>query len=189
VPADHAVPVERHGAIERVKHVGEVAVGEVAEADRLDGDVVHGERELVFRQQDEERIVRVIAPRVVQLDAHAAELDGAELVHRLVGDHDVGVAQRLEPRLRVAVRDDRGAGLLEGLAAGDMVVVVMAVDQILDRRLRDLADLREIRGRCLRPQERDRVGGDHAFRRHHEQRLVELVAEQEHVVGQFARFE
>ncbi|HEY7649713.1 MAG TPA: hypothetical protein VID04_11975, partial [Methylomirabilota bacterium] len=61
--------------------------------------------------------------------------------------------------------EDRRPRVLERLAAGDVIVVVVAVDQVPDRCLRDLADLREIGHRRLRPQEGDRVGGDHAVGR------------------------
>ena len=39
------------------------------------------------------------------------------------------------------MRDDGRASILERLAAGDVVEVVVAVDQVADRRLSDLADL------------------------------------------------
>ena len=49
------------------------------------------------------------------------------------------------------MRDDLCAGLLEGLAAGDVVVMVMAVDQVFDRRLGDLLDFLDVGLRRLRP--------------------------------------
>jgi hypothetical protein len=56
----------------------------------------------------------------------------------------VRILQGLEPRGGVLVRDDPGAGVLERLAAGDVVEVVMAVDQELDRLVGDLLDLVDI---------------------------------------------
>ena len=54
------------------------------------------------------------------------------------------VLQRGEPFLGPPMRDDLCARILERLAAGDVIVVVVAVDQILDRLLGDLADFVEI---------------------------------------------
>jgi hypothetical protein len=100
-----------------------------------------------------------------------------------VGDDDVGVLQRLQARLRVHVRDERGARVLEGLAALDVIVVVVAVHHVLDGRLGDLPDLRDIRRRRLEPPLGDGVGGDHAVGRHHKHRLMSAVAEQVDIVG------
>lgn len=44
--------------------------------------------------------------------------------------------------------------ILEGLPSRDVVVMMMAVDDILDRGLRDLANLRDVRRRRLRPHNR-----------------------------------
>ena len=52
--------------------------------------------------------------------------------------------QGLEPGLGVPVGDERRAQVLEGLAAGDVVVVVVAVDHVLDGRRRDLLDLGQV---------------------------------------------
>ena len=79
--------------------------------------------------------------------------------------------------------DDDGARFLERLAAGNVIVMVMAVDQILDRRLGDLADLVDIGLRRLRPAIADRVGRDHAVLGDDEHRLVVLIAEDIDVVG------
>ena len=70
---------------------------------------------------------------VFQLERGAAEPDGPAVVaDALVGDRRVRILQDLEPLGGVLVRDDLGAGILERLAAGDVVEVDVAVDQILD---------------------------------------------------------
>ena len=81
------------------------------------------------------------------------------------------------------MRDHDGARILEWLAAGDVVVMVVAVDQVFDGLLGDLLDLGEIGRRRLRPAVADRVGRDHARRRDDEHRLVVLIAENIDVVG------
>ena len=118
---DHPVPVERQHSIERVEEVGQEAVGKVAELEALDGDEVHREEQLFLRQQHHQRVVRVVSAHVVQLEPRATELDGVEVPDADVGDDHVGVLQRLQARLRVHVRDERGARVLEGLAALDVM--------------------------------------------------------------------
>ena len=56
----------------------------------------------------------------------------------------VRILQDLEPRLGAVMRDERRAGVLERLAAGGMVEVVVAVDDVADRLVGDLADLGEV---------------------------------------------
>ena len=87
--------------------------------------------------------------------------------------------------LHLAMRDDGRAGILERLAARDVVVVVMAVDQVLDRRLGDLLDLVDILLSAGRPAVGDRIGGDDAVLGDDEHRLMVAVAEDVDVVGAF----
>ena len=75
-----------------------------------------------------------------------------------------GSLSTLEARLRILMRDDRGPRILERLAAGDVVEVVVAVDHVLDRLVGDLLDLLDIGRHRLRTPVADRVGGDHARR-------------------------
>ena len=84
----------------------------------------------------------MIAADVDQLERGAAELERALAIDDLVGNDDVAALECREPLLGAAMRDDNGARVLERLAAGDVIVVVVAVDQILDRRLGDLAERR-----------------------------------------------
>jgi hypothetical protein len=64
-----------------------------------------------------------------------------------------------------------------------VVEVVVAVDEVLDRLVGDLADFLDVRHRCLRAAVGDRVGGDDACPGHHEHRLVVAVAEDVDVIG------
>ena len=81
------------------------------------------------------------------------------------------------------MRDEGGAGILERLAAGDVVIVAVAVDHVADRRLGDLADFRDVGRHRLRPALADRVGGDHALGRDDEHRLMPLIAKDVDPVG------
>jgi len=100
-----------------------------------------------------------------------------------LGQWRVRVGQRLEMGHDVLVRDDLGAGVLERLAAGDVIVVVMAVHQVLDRLVGDLLDLVDILLAALRPAVGHRIGRDHAILGDDEHRLMVAVAENVNVVG------
>ena len=56
------------------------------------------------------------------------------------------------------MRDELGAGILEWFAAGDVVVVVVAINDVLDRLVGNLLDLINIGRYRLRPSIADRVG-------------------------------
>src|SRR5206468_5988893 len=88
-----------------------------------------------------------------------------------------------EALARSLVRDERGAGVLERLAAGDVVEVVVTVDHVLDRLARDLLDLVDVGHHRLRTPVADRVGRDHARGRDDEHRLGVSVTENIDVVG------
>ena len=84
------------------------------------------------------------------------------------------------------MRDERRAQVLERLAAGDVIVVAVAVDHVLDRLLGDLLDLVDV-GRS-RPAAGRRPIGSVAITpawRDDEHRLMALVAEDVDVVGAF----
>ena len=87
------------------------------------------------------------------------------------------------------MRDEHRTHVLERLAAGDMVVMMVAVNDVADRRVRDLADLGEVDLAALLVDEADRVGRDHAFGRDDEHRLVAHHAEDVDVVRDFRRGE
>src|SRR5581483_967779 len=125
----------------------------------------------------------MIAPGVDQIERSAAELDRPLAVHDLIRNHHVRSLELHKALLGAAMGDHCSAGILEHLAAGNVVVVMVAVDQVLDRRLRDFADFVEVGLGCLRAAVADRVGDDHACRRDNEHGLMVLVAENVDVVG------
>src|SRR5262245_47970311 len=81
------------------------------------------------------------------------------------------------------MRDNGGTLILEHLATGNVVIVMMAVDEILNGRFGDLADLVQISLRRLRAAVTDRISDDHAGRRDDEHRLMILITENVDVVG------
>jgi hypothetical protein len=80
------------------------------------------------------------------------------------------------------VRDELGAKILEWLAAGDVVVMMMTVDHVLDRLVRDFLDLVDINRDRLGPRQPDRVRRDDSRGRDAEHRLAVLVAEDVDVI-------
>src|SRR5215471_378476 len=81
--------------------------------------------------------------------------------------------------------DEVGAEIFERFTAGDVVVVVVAVNNVLDWLARHLLDLIDIRGDGLRSTETDWIGRNDAIGRHDEHRLVALITEYIDVVGPF----
>ena len=120
---------------------------------------------------------------VTQLERRVAERDRPLGIHGLVRQNRVRILQDRQALLGSLVRDDSRASVLEGLAAGDVVEVMVAVDQILDRLARDLLDLVDVGHHRLRAPVADRVGGDHARGGDHEHRLMVAVTEDIDVIG------
>ena len=127
----------------------------------------------------------MVTPGIDEIERGPPELDRALPVHDLIGHDDDGRFQDRQPLLGATVRHHDGAGVLERLAAGNVIVMMVAVDQVLDRRLRDLPDFIEIGLYRLRPAITDRIGDDDAGRRHDEHRLMVLIAKDVDVVGAF----
>jgi hypothetical protein len=99
----------------------------------------------------------MIEAKVFQLERSAPEFDGATaIVDDLIGKRRVRILEHGETLLGSPMRDDGGAGVLERLAAGDVIVVMMAVDQILDRLVGHLFDLRDVILPAGRPRQSDR---------------------------------
>jgi hypothetical protein len=80
------------------------------------------------------------------------------------------------------VRHEGCTKIFERLPARDVIEVRMTVDDVFDRRRRDLADFLDI-GLRSGPAQPNRIGRDHTFRRDNEHRLVAHVAEDVDVVG------
>ena len=125
----------------------------------------------------------MIEAEVNQLERGSAEGDRSVVVNGLVGNHHVRILDLLEAFLGSLVRDERGAGVLEGFAAGDVVEMVVAVNHVSDRLGRDLLDLVEIGRDRLWTSVADRVGGNHTCGRDYEHRLGVPVAEDVDVIG------
>ena len=148
-----------------------------------DRNRVDYEDDFFLRQPHHDVGVGMVEPEIGELQRGAAELDGLGLVEGLVGHHHVGVLGLRQMSLGVLVRDHARAGVLERLAAGDVVEMVMAVDQILDRLVGDLLDLVDVVGHAFRPLVADRVGGNDAILGDDEHRLGAAIAEDVDAVG------
>src|SRR6476646_9221990 len=114
----------------------------------------------------------MIAACVNEIERRAAKLDRTFAVYHLIGNDEVRGLQLGKPLFGAAMRDDGRALILEHFAAGSVVVVMMAIDQILDRSLGDFPDFLQIRFCRLRTAIADRVGDDYAGGRDDEHRLL-----------------
>jgi hypothetical protein len=146
---------------------------------------VDDEDDFFLRQAHHQVGVGMVEAQVVELEHRAAELDGAALLEGLVGQRGEGILDLLETLLGALVRDDPRAGVLERLAARDVVEMMMAVDQVLDRLVADFLDFLDVGLRRFGAAVRDRVGGDHAVLGDDEHGLVAAVAEHVDVLGTF----
>jgi hypothetical protein len=86
-------------------------------------------------------------------------------------------------RLDILVTDDARTRILERLAAGRVIEVVVAVDQVLDRLVGDLPDFVDVLLAAGRPAVGDRIGRDDAVLGDDEHRLVIAIAENINAVG------
>ena len=123
-------------------------------------------------------------PTYLSFQNGPAEGDGPALVaYGLVGQHRMRVSELGEALLGAPMRDDRGASILQGLASGDVIEMVVAVDQILDGLVGDLLDLIDVGLPTCRPPVGDRIGGDDAGTGDNEHRLMVDVAKDVDVIG------
>src|SRR6516165_9050878 len=128
----------------------------------------------------------MIAADIDEFERGVAELDGLLAVHDLIRDHHVSQQRVLlfqfeQALLCPPVRDEGCAELLERLPARDVVVVMMAVDNVFDWLVGDSLDGIDIG--LGRTQIRYWIGGDDALRRHDEHRLMVAVTENIDVIG------
>jgi hypothetical protein len=83
----------------------------------------------------------VIGTKIEQFDRGVAELDDSLIAYRLIREWRVRVFERSQMLCGLLVRDDRRPGIFECLSAGDVIVVMVAIDQIFDRLVGNLLDL------------------------------------------------
>src|SRR5262249_15370519 len=122
---------------------------------------------------------------VPQLKGSAAERDGPLGVERFVRQHRVRIIDHGKPLLGPLVRDHGRPGVLECFAASDVVKVVVAIDQILDRLVSDLLNFVDIRLSTGRPAISNGVGSYHPVIGNDEHRLMVDIAEDVNVAGPF----
>ena len=144
---------------------------------------VDDEDDLFPGQPHDQRGIGVIETDKAELQRGPAERDGAVGIDGLIGQRCVRILEDFQPLFGALVCDDGCAGILERLAAGNMVEMVMTVDQVADRGLRDLPDLGDVVLRSGRPAIGNRIGRNHPIRRDDEHRLVVAIAENVDVLG------
>ena len=128
----------------------------------------------------------MVTADIDQFEHGVAELDRLLVIDHLVGHHDVGrqrvlLLQFEQTLLGAPVRDEDGAEILERLAAGDVIVMVMAVDDdLIGSSVTAL--IASMHGFCP-AQVGNGISGNDALRRHDEHRLMTAIAEDVDVVG------
>jgi len=158
-------------------------VDHAAARQRADRQQVNEEDDPLFRQPHHQRAVGMVRTDVCELQCGAAQRNCSLSIDRLVGQHRVGIVQDLQALQHSPVRDDSGTRLFEDATASNVIEVVMAVDQISDRLVRDLSDLRKVLRATFGTAVPDRIGDDDSLAGDDEHRLAVLVAERVDVVG------
>ena len=105
----------------------------------------------------------MIQAEIRELQCGAAECNRPIIIYCLVGNYRMRILEPFKTLFGFLVRDERGAGVLEGLTAGYMIEMMMAVNHVPDRLIRDLLDLVQVSGHRLGPSVADRIGRDHAL--------------------------
>ena len=182
---DQPFPIQCQNLLDRILRLERIKIDHAPARQRTDRKKVDYEDELLLRQAHDDGAVGVVESDVGQLERGVTELNRPLLVHRFIGQRRRRILEHCEAFLRLLVGDDLRAGILERLAAGDVVVVVVAVDQVLDRLVGDLLDFVDIGCHRLRASVTDGIGGDHAVSGDDEHRLVVGVAEDVDVIGAF----
>ena len=169
--------------LDRVFGLQRIEIDHAAARYGCHGDQVDHENDLFLRKPHHQRRIRVVEADVLQLELSAAEHDGAAFVaDRLVWHDGMRILQHGKALFGALVRDHPRAGVLERLAAGNVVVVMVTVDEILDRLVRDLLDLVDVGLPARRTPVGNWIGRDHARLGDDEHGLVVAVAEDVDVV-------
>src|SRR5262249_5579518 len=138
------------------------------------------EDDLLLRQPHHQRAVGMILADIVELERGATERDVPLAVDNLIGDDDIVRLECGDSGLGVSVCHKSRAKVLEWFAAGDVVEMAVAVNNVFDRRLGHGLDRVDIG--LHRPPLADRIGGDHAVRRDNEHRLMTAITEDVDIV-------
>lgn len=170
------VKVQRFNLFQRLDPV----VGECAISDRLDRNKIDGEQQVALWQQHHEAVVRVVLAGIDQLDLFAAQVDGHVVSEGQVRPRSAGICRlkNFGPREGVTYELRRSG---KDAAAGNVVIVVMAVYDIAHRLIGELLDFGFQSGRGI---EADRVGHDYPIRRDDEDGLMRLMSEEVHIFAQ-----
>src|SRR6185312_3934307 len=127
---DQPVPVQCEHLLDELLGLEGIDIDEAATRKCSYGDGIDDENDLFLWQSHDQVRVGMIEAKVLQFERGTAESDRpAIVVDHLVRKRGIVVVEHGKAFLRPLVRDNGCAGIFEGLAAGDVVVVVMAVDQ------------------------------------------------------------
>src|SRR5262245_28701819 len=178
------LPVQRQDLLDELLRFERIDVNEAAPGKRSDWYRVDNEDNLLLRQPHYQVRIGMIKAEIFQFERSAAQLDcAAGVADDLIGERSIRILEHGKPLLGPPVRNDGGARVLERLAAGDVIIVMMAVDQELDRLIGHLLDLGDIVLAAGRPAVGDRISCDHPVLGDDKHRLMIAVAEYVDIVG------
>src|SRR5688572_11290899 len=92
-----------------------------------------------------------------------AQPDRFACIECFVGYHRMWLVENSQSFLRLPVRDHPRASLFESLPTGNVVEMVVTVNQVTDGLVRDLPDFRKVLGSALRPSVPYGIRSDHTF--------------------------
>src|SRR6266550_5357737 len=129
---DQAIPVERDHLADEGLGLQREDVDEAAAEERTDRNGVDHEDDLFLGQPHHDVRIGMVEAKIDQLERRAAELDRLLVVEELIWHHGERVFGGDKMRLDVLVPDDARARILERLAAGRMIEMMVTVNQVLD---------------------------------------------------------
>ena len=134
---DQHLEIQSFDLFERFDPVIRIVALHRAIGDRLDRNEIDGEQQSVLRKKDHEAVIRVVLAGVDQFEVLATEIDKHPIRERQIRNRSCRVCgvKNFVPRRRMA---DKGRLVGKDAAAGDVVVMVVAVHHIAHRLIGEL---------------------------------------------------
>src|SRR5688572_8991208 len=157
---NQAIPVHREDSLDGFFSFHRVEVDHATSGHLPDGQQIHDKHETLFGQPHHQRAVGMVGSDISQFERRSAQYDGSLAIDGFVRQDGVRLVADLEALLCSSVCHNARAGLLECLATGYVIEVVVAVNQIADRLVGNLADFRQVLRATLRAAVTDRIRHD-----------------------------
>src|SRR6516165_10705060 len=173
---DQSLPIHSEDFLDRFLPFQRIGINHGETWETSDRQKVYREDDLFLRQPHDHRAVGMVASDIGQFEPGASKADHAGIADTAIRQDRIRIIERREALLDILMRNEGGPKRLEWLAAGDVIVMMMAVDHVLDRFIRDFLDLVDVSRNGLRTGKSDRIGHDYSIFRNDEHRLMIGVA-------------